>query len=245
MKKKKTKYPISKNNIPCIGPCYDKSSTSYHPDILSRWTDNTVNLCPSKLYIKDKKFYFFDECTEPSNIPQDILSYMLPNSTITSDYFIKICYNINNLEELLIWLESNSSLPYRTKERVFNNGMIEYGKDLHIIDQRFVDHISYILHYNLHIIYNSIRKYIKINKDKIELLNPIYTNKNDFNDDTKTVQLIRHYIKKKFLNPEFIYKYISKFIRYYKTKLTESNISNIIIHNMIDYIIKCINLSFD
>jgi hypothetical protein len=206
-------------------------------------------MCPTAPYIVQPKnaISLFTSCGKPTQVPQDILSILVPESNISSEYFIRIYYNINNLNELLTWLENNTELPYRTKERVFDNGMIEYGKYINIIDQRFINHIMYIFNYNMHIIYNSIRPYIKLNKENITLINPIYVNNNKYThkDDKKTIQLIRYYIKDKFINPEFIYKYISKFIKYYKKKLSDINLSNTLVHNIIEYIIKCINSSFD
>ena len=233
--------------IKCIGPCYDKMSKNIiNPLNLVRYKNSTVNLCPTFPFIYNDTIENFAPCGEPTKTKQDIFSMVLPTIGISSEYFIYIYYNIKNLEDLLNWLDNNTNLPYRTKERVFNNGMVEYGNDIKIIDHRFVDHISYLLHYNLHKIYIPIREYIKVNKNNIELLNPIYIDKKDrYVDNKNTIQLIRHYIKDKFLNHEFIYKYVIKFVKYYKTNLTDKYITDILVTNMIDYIIKCINLSFD
>ena len=241
-------YPTSSiKGINCIGPCYEKLTKNIiNPSSLINYRKPTINLCPTFPYIYNGNVGHFAPCGEPTAGKQDVFSMVLPTIGISSEYFINIYYNIKNLEGLLNWLDNNTNLPYRTKERVFNNGMIEYGNDITIIDQRFVDHISYLLHYNLHKIYIPIREYIKVNKNNIELLNPIYIDKKDRRiDDKNTIQLIRQYIKDKFLNHEFIYKYVIKFVKYYKKNLTDKYITDILMTNMIDYIIKCINLSFD
>lgn len=253
----KTNYPNHEhsenskniNNNKCIDKCYPKNTVIQHPITLDSFKSSTKNFCSTYPYIINNETYTFIECNVLANnsANSNRISMISPLVSISSDYFIKIYYNIHNFEEMLSWFTNNSDSTYRTKERVFNNGMVVYGTDIQLIDQRFVDHITYILHYNISYIYKSIRKYIKVNKNNIELLNSVYITEknNNFNDDKHTIQLIRTYIKNTFLNSDTIYQYISKFIRYYKNNLSDKFITTIIVEKMIEYIIKRINLSFE
>lgn len=240
-------YPISKEGHQCISTC-TKNKYITNPlfmiqskPVVDKYGCATM---PYPSYTDDKRIEYFDQCDiEDSKYEENIISTLIPSFDIFGNVFIKTYYNINSLEEFLKWFDDNNELLYETKKRVFNNGMYIYGKDIIILDHRFVSHITYILEYNIHKIYKSIRKYINIDNNNITLIKP---KKNiDINDDKKTIKLIRIYIKKQFLNNKFIYKYLSKFLQHYKKNLTDINLTDTIINNMIEYIIKCINLSFD
>lgn len=263
------KYPKSIDNKQCIGPCYHAQTRISHPITLDEKILD-YNSCP--IYpqiITDKStgnnnIIQFSKCYPPTTISGyiDELSLIVPTFEFNSEYFVKVYYKINSLDDMLKWLDKNKNSPYKTKKRVFDNGMIVYGNDLKIIDHRLIYYVNEIMNVNISKIYRHIKDYFKIVGDYVELvdvdnyhsdndnkLNKVDNKIDDRVDNNKIdntqykIKLVRSYIKNNFFGNDNIQDFLSKFIRYYHDKLNEKNISDIFVKYMIEYIIKRIKLT--
>ncbi len=253
--KRAERYPKSTNGLQCIGPCYYSNTKILHPLTLEEITNVSHNFCPVDTYVyttnEGKNIVEqIDRCFIPTakeTIVDDFIidNILTPQFNFSSLYFVKIYYRINNIDELLTWLQENRNDPYKTKERVFNNSMVAYGKDLNIIDHRLVNFINDLMMYHLAKIYRYIKKYFIIENEMIKIINPdklITDNKNISNESIKNIRI---YIKDKLLGTDNIHQFMSKFIRYYKEDLSNRQISTMLVDNFIDYIKKKLKLSFD
>lgn len=252
IRKVKERYPTSVNAQQCIGPCYYSNTRIIHPLTLEEIQEVDHNFCPVNTFVYTNpktgktKLSNIDVCYVPTakeTHMDDLLrdNVIAPQFIFSSEYFVKIYYKINNLEDLLKWLDEHKQSPYKTKERVFNNSMVVYGQDLNIIDHRLVYFINDIMLEHLPKIYRHIKQYLTVSDGIIKLINPdTETHKN-----TQDITEIRNYIKDKFLGNDNIHQFMSKFIRYYKEDLTNRYIADALIDHMIDYIIKRIKLTLE
>lgn len=277
-------YPTSVNNQQCIGPCYYSNTRIIHPITLNEIDGVKHNFCPVNTFVytdpitKKNTLSSIDQCYIPTTreitmdefLRENVIS---PRFHFSSDYFVKVYYKINNLEELLKWLDTHTNDPYKTRERVFNNGMVAYGDQINIIDHRIVYFVNDIMINKLHKLYKELNPYITIKGDIITLIDPViqseinYTkshdkhndrhiekqiekqninqNEIDTDDTHKKSIIIKNYIKDKFLGIDNIQQFMSKFIRYYKEEITSKHLSNVLTNHMIDYIIKRIKLTLE
>jgi len=254
--KTKTKYPVSVNGYQCIGPCYPANTTARHPITLDEINDE-FNFCPTDGHVKqDPKtgktnVIFSDKCYVPTITKGDNGLYLdektiemtvTPKIKFSSDFFIKIYYNINSLEELLSWLDSHDKDPYRTKERVFNTGMMVYSDNINIIDNRLVKFVDQIMVKNLPQIVRHVKKYFIVSNDTIKLITP----NNSENNMTKTqISKLRLYLKEHFFGMNNIQTFLSKMLRYYRDDFKQKELSKIMTNHMIEYIIKKITITLD
>ena len=259
-------YPISINNQQCVGPCYYSNTKIIHPLTLDEIKGVEHNFCPVNAFVyvdpvtKKNALSVIDRCYVPTarETPMDELlreNIIAPQFHFSSDYFVKIYYKINNLEDLLRWLDNHSNDPFRTRERVFNNGMVAYGDQITIIDHRMINFVNDIMINNLPKLYRYISPYIIIQGDEVTFRDgDKYSNNNDHKenkeseeneDDRKKITIVRNYIKDKFLGPDNIQQFMSKFIRYYKEEITDRYISTVLVNHMIDYTIKRIKLTLE
>jgi hypothetical protein len=247
----RTLYPTSVNGQTCVGPCYYSNTHVIHPLTLEEIEGVEHNFCPVNTFIYTNsltgksKSSNIDLCFVPTARETIVLT---PQFSFSSEYFVKVYYKINNIEDLLKWLEENREAPHKTKERVFNNSMIAYGEHLNIIDHRLVRFINDIMLEYLPKIYRHIKYYFIVdnNSQTIKLVD----SKEDTNDETSThhisnIAVARDYIKEKFLGSDNIHQFMTKFIRYYKEDITSKNLSNLLVDHMIDYITKRIKLTLD
>lgn len=249
-------YPTSVHNQQCIGPCYHSNTKIIHPLTLDEIIEVNHPFCPVHPFsyadpeTGKERLVNFDKCFVPT--AKDIeMDYILKDNVITpqfsfsSKYFVKVYYKIASLEDMLKWLDKNKQSPYKTKERVFNNGMVAYGKDMMIIDHRIVFFVRDIMITNLPKLYRHLKIYFSVSKNSIDLANPgseLYT---EISEDSKTIKMVRQYIKEKFLGDDSIHQFMSKFVRYYKDELIDRHISDTLVQHMIDYITKRIQLTFE
>ena len=96
---------------------------------------------------------------------------------------------------------------------------------------------------NISTIFSQISKYIDISDDKIVLTRPDESRQANTFDRSK-YNLIKSYIKTRFLGDSEISKFVSKFVRYGSEHLKKTNLSQILVESMIDYIIKRVESSF-
>lgn len=257
-KSKQELYPISVNNQHCVGPCYYSNTKIIHPLTLDEIKNVDHNFCPTGPFVftdptsKVSRLSNIDKCTAPTakeTLMDDTLrnAVIAPQFHFSSEYFVKVYYKIQNLEDLLKWLDSNKHDPYKTRERVFNNGMIVYGGDMYIVDHRLVHFINDVMIENLPIFYRKLKRYIQVNSSGVSLIKQsdydklVKYNDNDIADDIETIRKIRSYIKEKFLGSDNIHQFMSKFIRYYKEEITSLNLSNVLVMRFNEYCIKRIS----
>jgi hypothetical protein len=247
-----TRHPTSANGQQCIGPCYYSNTYIVHPLTLEEIGEIDHNFCPVNTFIYTdpqtgkSKLLNVDKCYVPTareTHMDDLLrdNVIAPQFSFSSEYFVKIYYKINHLDDMLKWLDDHKNDPYKTKLRVFDNSMVVYGNQLNVIDHRLVHHINSIMVENLPKIYRHIKQYFIVVDGTVKLIAPdskYQHNKSDIGD-------IRNYIKEKFLGNDNIHQFISKFIRYYKEELSNRNITYTLVNHMIDYITKRIILTLD
>jgi hypothetical protein len=263
VKNSKSNYPISVNNQQCIGPCYYSNTMIIHPHTLDAVRNADYHFCPVNTFpyknpiTKEITLETIDKCIAPTareTQMDEILSenIIVPQFRFSSDYFVKVYYNIFSLEDLLKWIDGHKNDPYKTKERVFNNGMVVYGDQLTIIDHRLVYFVNEIMLKYLPKIYRHLKDYIFVVNNKVELINfdpdkekennTSITNTKETNDN---ISLVRAYIKSKFLGIDNIHQFMSKFVRYYKAEITDKMLSRLLTKYMIDYCIKRIKMTLE
>lgn len=274
IKENKDVYPISVNNQQCIGPCYYSNSKIIHPLTLDEIMNVDYNFCPVNTFVNTDPYTrknllsLTDRCLIPTareTQMNEILreNVIAPQLHFSSDYFVKVYYKINSLEDMLRWLESHKNNPFKTKERVFNNSMVVYGDQLNIIDHRLIHFINDLMLENLPKLYRHLKQYFAIKDnvitlvdyDKYDIINHAldnYTNddEDELEDNTSEkkhneIALVRSYIKEKFLGYDNIHQFMSKIIRYYKEEITDRYISERLVNHMIDYIIKRIKFTLE
>lgn len=251
-KNNRENYPISVNKQQCIGPCYYSGTRIIHPHTLDIIRNVDHHFCPVNAFAykdpitKEITLETTDKCIVPTareTLMDEILSesIIVPQFKFSSDYFVKVYYNILNIEDLLKWIDIHKNDPLKTKERVFNNGMAVYGDQLTIIDHRLVFFINDIMIAYLPKIYKQLKNYIIVTNNKVTLTD--HGENSDKNADT--ISLVRAYIKDKFLGIDNINQFMSKFLRYYKAEITDRFLSHSLVNHMIDYCAKRIKMTLD
>jgi len=143
-------YGYSLNNHKCVGPCYKPNANIVHPLYFDIYQYNEVQ-CPT-IYHKFHKKYEkkeenddmnfekkikrtftneepanFDMCKKPTENKQILTTELLMNtvSPFSKKYFLKIYYDIENFDDIIVWIKNNSSVPFATKCRIINAGLFE------------------------------------------------------------------------------------------------------------------------
>jgi hypothetical protein len=216
------KYPISINDIPCIGPCYPAGKHIIHPLDFTYITGDH-NFCPTNKYEeigkngqttikKLAKCHPKDVKHEQEMDSNDILTpYILFNPIL----FLKGFYNLNSLEDILEWLKKNSHLPANTKLRVIECMFLSFD-DIYIIDNIIIDCYKQYFIENIMIFYDTLYKYVYVD----DANNKIYLKKNDSDKNKFNIERI-NFLTDKFINTDEINKFITKF--YAKSNDIESN----------------------
>lgn len=249
------KYPKSVNNVQCIGPCYAAGSTIIHPVTLEEISLPNSNFCPVDTIIitnpetGEKVVDTIDFCYMPTitqkdkhMLDQEIRKKLLaPTFKFSTTYFLKIYYDIGSLEEGIEWLDNNVMIPFRTRERVFNQMMTLYGDNMSIADHRIINFVRELMIRNIISISQKVSQYIDIRDDKIVLTSP--DPNRDIGQNKSKVNLINSYIKTKFLGDSEIGRFVSKFVRYGSEQIKQPNLSQALVERMIEYIIKRIEAS--
>lgn len=218
------KYPISKNNKQCIGPCYEPGTWIIHPITLEYVTNTNHSFCPVNQWeITDpksgKKFNrTTDECYVPTH-EKDIskkeieMNILIPKIDFSCIQFLKIYYDIHSFEDSLTWISINYNIPIFTKLRVMNCSLEAFGSNIDIIDDRLVDfYIEVIKKVWIKDIYPYIKNYIFVDNNKIYLKD---NKNNELIDDKYVIEKINFFLEK-FANKNMIYKFLLKYINKYK-----------------------------
>lgn len=239
-------YPKSLNNIQCISPCYEANTHAVHPVTAKAATSN-VNFCmiDPQLFKDSKtgeaKTIVIDKCHTP--MPKkdlNVQEFVVPMMKFDPDFFLYVYYNIKNIEEGIKWLETNKNNAYRNKERVFNQVMRVYGKEITIVDHVVLDFIQEIMITNMPKIYASIKQYIAVRNGEVTIERYI---KDKPEPDRSDLNKIVAFIEATFLNSSEIGHFFSKYIRHNYNDLNKPQFTTHVLKALIEYIIKKINIS--
>ena len=179
-----------------------------------------------------------DTCINDIETDKKLIDYMIIKPIhFSSKYFITKYYNILNLNDLLEWIQNNTDLPYQTKKRVFEHGMIIYGSKLNIFDNRLLIFIKSIFNNNIMQIYNNINKYIIVKNESISI-----TNIKQQHIDTDIDNIV-YYIKTIILSDKNINLFTIKFIKYYNSILNQPDLVQNILNKFIEYTKKKIKIT--
>jgi hypothetical protein len=230
---RKNKYPKSKNNFQCLGPCYNPKTMIIHPTQLEYVTDHLRPFCPVNEWefkdpaTGDKEEMITDVCLNPTkgeNTSKSELemNILIPQTDFNFEHFLKIYYEIFSFEDSMKWMNENKHSPIRTKMRIINASLEIYGKNIEIFDDVFIDFfIEYIKTKEIKKIYDKNNEYIGIDDDKNILL--MKKNDNPLNVSENSTERM-NYLIKMFLGKNEIIKFM---YRYFKHKKKEwDNIDN-------------------
>lgn len=219
----KPKYPSSKMNSQCIGPCYYPGTWIVHPLTLEYIYEKNYPFCPTKEweYVDEngkRETKTYAECYHPTET-KDLsgkeyeMNMLVPNISFNDSHFLKIFYNIHTFEDAINWITNNKFMPILTRQRIINCSWSAYGDNLFSIDNRLVNfYIELAKKLWIEKIYKKINKYVHINDNKVFLGIP-----DDNNLTPKNEIIIRtNFIIDRFINVDEIYKFLTKFLKNYK-----------------------------
>ena len=219
------KYPKSKNNKQCIGPCYKAGTWIVHPITLN-YIQNKNDFCPiNETFIKNpntgnEELHYMDVCFNATenkdvnvnvNVNKEIqnnleLDIINPNIVFDPSKFLKLYYNIYSFDNVINWLQDKNYTNIMTKKRIIECGFEVYGEQFNImnkvITEFYIDIIKKKLINKLH---DKLYKYIKIDDHKI-MIKENQDNINDFYIEKQ------NFIISNFINSEEINKFLTKTI---------------------------------
>lgn len=248
-----TKYPKSKNNFQCLGPCYQPGTMVVHPTQLEMVTDKLQPFCPVDewTYVDQKTGkstdIITDVCfnpTENKNISNRELelNILTPYIDFNTEQFLKIYYNIFSFEDSIDWINSHKFSPIDTKIRIINSALKTFGEKVDLFDTRFVDFfIEIIKKKELKNIYKKIHSNIGIDKNShVYFMNSQY---NNLQADDDCVERM-NYLIKVFLDKDEVTKFLSKYFLFRKSQWVnvKNHLNNMII-DFIEYIKTKINIT--
>lgn len=219
------KYPTSKNNRQCIGPCYEPNKFIVHPitlNLVSGEPDKAF--CPTNVYegvdeMGNKYRSYVDQCfksTSDTNINTQI-DILNPTVTFNSQIFLNYYYNINTYDELLEWLNKNSHLLLSTKMRIIECGFSTFIKDIYLIDDNIIKLYTELFSENLEYFYNNTYEYIDCGK------NIVFKKNNNKKEKMKAERM--KYLERKLITHDEVGKFINKYFEKAIEELKEKNIS--------------------
>ena len=215
------KYPKSKNNFQCLGPCYNSGVMVMHPTQLEYVTDYTQPFCPVDLWDKtDPKTgkttkLVVDTCfnpTEKENISNKELqlNILTPYIDFNSEQFLKIYYNIFSFEDSIEWIDKNNFVPLGTKIRIINASLNTFGETIDLFDNRFTDFfIEYIKKRILKTIYKKVSPNIGIQNDNVLF---VKTEDNNLSNTDNYIERT-NFLVKIFLNKEETTRFLVKYFK--------------------------------
>lgn len=246
------KYPKSKNNLQCIGPCYQAGTTIVHPLTLEYVTDKYNPFCPVKEWeyidteTNKKIIRTTDICYHPTE-SKDLsgkefeMNILTPSIDFNDEQFLKIFYNIHSFEDAINWIDNKKYSPILTRLRIIDCAWNAYGKNVNIIDHRVVDfYIEVTKKKWIQDIYKHLNKYIHISDGKVMLGNP-KENKLSPKDE---VIVRTNFLIDRFINSDQMYKFLIRYLKYRKDEWDNIISHSINIKNdLIKYIENKINLT--
>ena len=239
-------FPISKNGIKCIGPCYEKGKTFTHPELLIKIKNDKNNLCPTNKFIdENNEVNITDLCNKPTNEIQKYnlgLFAITPTINFNGNYFLRIYYNIFSLDDAILWINKNKHLPKKTINRILNLSILEFLKDESLIDSRLINIFLNFFNKNIDTVFLKLKNNISIKNNHV---NFIKKNKNTNLDYFNQKEIIEKFLKKKIINENYINKFITKYVKSKKKTNWKNNQNHLmtILNDFSDYTIKKIELT--
>ena len=215
------KYPKSKNNFQCLGPCYYPETRILHPTLIELTTNMTHPFCPVDEWTKMENgkpvTMISDICLNPTNSENNMtsdleLNALTPHIDFNSEHFLKIYYNLFSFEESIEWLEKNKHVPMGTKMRIMNCSLKVFGGDIELFDTRFADFfIDIVKKRYIKNIYNDVHKYIGYDKETKEIYIISENNNILVKNDYSTERM--NFISKTFIEKDEAMKFLMKYIK--------------------------------
>lgn len=214
------RYPKSKNNYQCVGPCYPPGTMVVHPTQLEFVTEGPAPFCPiDEIFYEDPKSgetikKSTDTCYNPiekENIDKSQLelNILTPQIDFNSEQFLKIYYKVFSFDDAVDWIDNNQHVPLGTKVRIINCAIEAFGKNIELFDLRFCNFfINYVKLKKIKMLYSQTHENINVDPNTGEIY--IATNKLGIHD--KSVERI-NYIIKTFITKEEITKFLQKFFK--------------------------------
>jgi hypothetical protein len=247
------KYPKSKNNFQCVGPCFQPNTLIVHPLTLEYVTDRYYPFCPVRewSYIDnetgDKIMKTTDICLNPTE-SKDLsgkefeINMLTPTVDFNDEQFLKIFYNIYSFDDAVTWIDNKTyTSPLLTRYRVMNSAWNAYGSEIDIIDYRIVKfYIELAKKRWSSDIYKHLHKYVHILGQDVLLGDP---DKNDLSYKDNAVIRINFLIDR-FINNDEMYKFLVKYLKHRKDEWENTiDHSDSIKNDLIKYIENKIKLT--
>lgn len=225
------KYPKSKNNFQCLGPCYYPGTVVVHPTHLEIVTNNIKPFCPvDEWEQEDPKTgknveLIIDQCMNPTEKTNTSnreleLNILTPYIDFNAEHFLKIYYNIFSFEDSVDWINKNGHVSINTKIRIINASLKIFGESIEIFESTLSDFfIEYLKKKEIREIYLKISKYVGVDSSakNIKLINDT---KNNLSVNDYCVERT-NYIIKTFMDKEEIMKFLVRYFKYKNEKWKE------------------------
>lgn len=130
------KYPKSRTNKQCIGPCYPAKTRVIHPITVRYVTHFDEPFCPTHRQVDDKtqEETWLDTCYNVTETEQDLKEVkknaLSPSLAFNCEHFLRLYYKIDSMEDCLEWIDNHPSVSYYTKNRLINCAWGAYGEHL-------------------------------------------------------------------------------------------------------------------
>jgi hypothetical protein len=180
-----SKFPISKNNKNCIGPCYPPNVLFYNPLTLTVST-NTNAACPIVREFSKDEYKDVDICNI-EDISYDYSKYESFEDIIqiisTPHLFLKQIYKINNYSDALLFMQDSMDfLPIYSQRRIISSLFLEYRFKSNFVNKLFITKVK-----------NIIKNIYNIKLHSIDIKNKIL----DIIDKENYIDLFYYLTKKK------------------------------------------------
>jgi hypothetical protein len=217
----KQKYPKSKHNKQCLGPCYEPGTWVINPITLQYITNFNEPFCPTNTWeykdpiTKKTTELALDNCyvvTHTSDISKEEIemNILLPKIDFDSIQFLNIYYNIYSFEATLDWLDKNPMSPFNTKLRLIECSWKAYGEKLDIIDDRLIVFYQEIIRKRwIRNIYPAVEDYIKVSGNDISVDKSGSSHSVDKKDKIRKI----NYIVQKYATKDKIYLFLTGYIK--------------------------------
>lgn len=247
------RYPKSKNNYQCVGPCYPPGTMVVHPTQLEFVTEGPLPFCPiDEIFYEDPKSgetikKSTDTCYNPiekENIDKSQLelNILTPQIDFNSEQFLKIYYKVFSFDGAVDWVDNNQHVPIGTKVRIINCAIEAFGKNIELFDLRFCNFfINYVKLKKIKMLYSQIHENINVDHTTGDIF--IAPNKLGIHD--KSIERT-NYIIQTFINKEEITKFLQKFFKKNSNNLGQAEDHlNKMANDLIIYIINKINVTIE
>jgi hypothetical protein len=222
-----TSFPKSLHDHQCLGPCYEANTKIMHPVTFQFVTDIEHPFCPVTPW-KDRfgKTWITDKCPIATHkLEEDVLLssfFVTPKVEFNSSQFLKMYYSISSFEDIVLWYNDNTGVPYNTIRRILDAGWKAYGleyKDKEPSELILDFLIIFIKLFWMPSFYQKLSPYMKVdNEGKIK----VSENKTEKNSENKYEQKDK---KMDFLiyliDREFLKKTLQAYIDRYQDKWNE------------------------